>query len=186
MLERGLPQGLVVGGAGFMWLGPLGFVGGFVFGTVVSFTVSALAGRFAGGVYAPSGASTAYTPTYSHIDALIIRGDLDGAAEALEHEMTRAPGHVGVIVKAADFHLRERKDAERALALYLAARRSGAGSDETRRYVQQKLVDVYLGPLRDEGRAMVELRRLIDAFPGTREAEAARESLAQLKAGRRA
>lgn len=184
MLERGIIQGFIVGGAGFMWLGPVGFVGGLIFGTAVSALVSALAGRFAGGIYAPRGDSAAYVPTYSQIDALIIRGDLDGAAEAFAQEMARAPGHVGLIVKAADFHLRERKDPASALALYQEARRLGSGSADTRRYIQQKLVDVYLGPLRDEGRAMVELRRLIDAFPGTREAEAARESLATLKAPR--
>ena len=47
------------------------------------------------------------------------------------------------------------------------------------------LVDLHLGPLEDEGRALVELRRLIDGFPGTREAEMAREALAKLKESRR-
>lgn len=184
LLEHGVPQGLVVGGVGFIWFGPLGFVVMFVIGAIVSIVAGRIAAKVAAGVYAPRGDSTAYTPTYSQIDALIIRGDLDAAGEAFEQEIARAPNHVGLLVKAADFHLRERRDAARALALYQAARTAGTGSAEMRRYIQQKLVDVYLGPLQDEGRAMVELRRLIDAFPGTREADAAKASLADLKARR--
>jgi len=45
-------------------------------------------------------------------------------------------------------------------------------------------VDLHLGPLADEGKAMVALRRLIDGYPDTREAAEAREALARLKAAR--
>ncbi|MBX3133703.1 MAG: hypothetical protein KF689_10000 [Gemmatimonadaceae bacterium] len=139
---------------------------------------------FANSVYSPSGDSTAYTPTFSHIEALEIRGELDGAALAWTDAVAEAPEHAMTIVRAADFHLRARKDAEAAMQHYLRARALGSGTPDLRRYVQQKIVDLYLGQLRDEGRAMVELRRLIDGFPGTREAEGAREALAALKARR--
>lgn len=183
MLEHGIPQGVVVGFA-FSWLGFLGAVAGFVVGVVVSTLLLRFSGRFAGGIFAPSGSSTAYVPTHSHIDALIMRGDLDAAAAAWEQELVASGGSVGVLVKAADFHLRERNDAVRALDLFLLARAAGATTEDTRRYIQQKIVDIHLGPLADEGRALVELRRLIDAFPGTREASAARASLAAIKRDR--
>ncbi len=137
--------------------------------------------RFGNSIYAPSGDTTAYTPTFSHIEALELKGDLDGAAAAWEAALLEQPESVITVVRAADFHLRARKDPHTALEHYLRARALSGGTADIRRYVQQKLVDLYLGPLADTGRAMVELRRLIDAFPDTREAEGARVALAELK-----
>lgn len=193
LLERGAVHGLICGTVGVIWgLFLLGIPGclllfppGYLIGVLIWRVVGGLAGRGATVLYTPSGDSTKYVPTYSHIDAMIARGDFEGAAAAFEHELTMSGREIGVLVKAADFHLRERRDHARALTLYLDARGRGAGGPDLRRYVQQKLVDLYLdSPLRDEGRAMVELRRLIDAFPDSREAAAAREALAELKRAR--
>lgn len=199
LLERGYVQGLVSAGAGLIFTGLLQakdyipasplvtLLGVFFFfhlGAFIARTVSRMAGGTASSLYTPSGDSTAYTPTFSHIDTLVIRGDLEGAATAWEVAILENPANPGVIVKGADFHLRERKDAATALSLFLRARQLNSGGDDLRRYVQQKIVDLYLGPLNDEGRAMSELRRLIDGFPRSREAEAARAALADLKATR--
>lgn len=199
LLERGYVQGLVTGGTGLIFTAllqgngyipahPLLTVGGVVFffhlGAFIARNLGRLSGNAAASIYTPSGDSTAYTPTFSHIDTLVIRGDLEGAATAWEVAILENPTHPGVIVKSADFHLRERRDPAAALPLYQRARQLNAGGEDLRRYVQQKLVDLYLGPLNDEGRAMVELRRLIDGFPASREAEAAREALASIKARR--
>ena len=199
LLERGYVQGLVTAGAGLIFTALLqgkGYIpanplitlfGVFFFfhlGAFIARSVGNIAGSAASSLYTPSGDSTAYIPTFSHIDALVIRGDLDGAATAWEVAMLENPTMPGVVVKAADFHLRERKDPSTALALYLRARQLNAGGEDLRRYIQQKIVDLYLGPLADEGRAMSELRRLIDGFPQSREAESAREALAAIKARR--
>jgi hypothetical protein len=199
LLERGYIQGIVTAGAGLIFTALLqgkGYIpanplvtilGVFFFfhlGAFIARSVGKMAGGAASSLYTPSGDSTAYTPTFSHIDTLIIRGDFDGAATAWEVAILDNPTNAGVLVKAADFHLRDRKDPTTALSLYLRARQLNAGGVDLRRYVQQKIVDIYLGPLNDEGRAMAELRRLIDAFPQSREAEAAREALATIKAKR--
>ncbi len=141
---------------------------------------------FGNNIYVPSGDTTAYTPTFSHIEALEARGQLDAAAAAWDEVVAENPQHVVPLLRAGDFHLRLRQDPTAALERYLAARALGSGSTDTRRYIQQKIVDLYLGPLQDDGRAMVELRRLIDAFPGTREADGARAALAELKSRRAA
>ena len=44
-----------------------------------------------------------------------------------------------------------------------------------------KLVDLYLGPLKDPGRALVELRRLADRYPGSTAAKHAKMAIANLK-----
>jgi hypothetical protein len=147
--------------------------------------------RAAGAIYSPSGSSTGYVPSFSHIEALTIRGALDEAAAAWTAAMAEQPTSLVVAVRAADFHLRERRDPAQALGLYLHARSlvaqaaPGTDSRDLQRYIQQKVVDLYLeGPTADQGRALVELRRLADTFPGTREAEGARASLAEMKGNR--
>jgi hypothetical protein len=42
-------------------------------------------------------------------------------------------------------------------------------------------VDLYLGPLNDRGRALVELRRLVETYPDRREAQFARDAISRLK-----
>ncbi len=158
-----------------------GGVVGFYIGRSIARLLFGAGASLVTSVYSPSGDTTAYTPTYSHIEALEVKGDLDGAASAWDAAVAENPGHHLTLVRAADFHLRLRNDPEAALERYQQARALGGGSADAKRYVQQKIVDLYLGPLRDEGRAMVELRRLIDAFPGTREAIGARDALAEMK-----
>jgi len=198
-IDSGKLHGVVVGGCGLIftvalqlkgWLpfNPLVTVVGVVLGYSIGKGVWRLtvkgAERFGSSIYAPSGDSTAYTPTFSHIEALEIKGDLDGAAAAWEAAIAEQPESLLTIVRAADFHLRARKDPHTALDYYLRARALSGGTQDLRRYVQQKVVDMHLGPMADTGRAMVELRRLIDAFPNTREAEGARAALAELKQSR--
>jgi hypothetical protein len=51
-------------------------------------------------------------------------------------------------------------------------------------YASQRLIDLYLGPLQDPGRATVELRRLVERFPDTPDAAGARAALERLRAER--
>jgi len=198
-INRGIPQAILGGIVGAFFVGLLqlkGWIPGgiivFLLGSAVMGFVAWLPNYFAlrGGeafvtsIYVPSGDTTAYVPTFSHIEALEIKGDIDGAAEAWAAACEEHPANALVLVKAADFHLRLRKDAAQAVALYRAARDMPGASRELVRYSQAKIVDLFLGPLKDEGRALVEMRRLIENFPGTREAEEARGALARIKAQR--
>jgi hypothetical protein len=198
-IERGIPQGILGGVIGGFFVGLLQAKDYLPDGTLVWLLGTALmglaawginyallsgSGRAATAVYVPSGDTTAYVPTFSHIEALEIRGDLDGAAAAWASARAEHATNALVVVKSADFELRLRKDPAAALALYRAARDVPGASRELLRYAQAKIVDLHLGPLADEGRAMVELRRLIERFPGTIEAEEARAALARIKAAR--
>lgn len=198
-LERGIPQGMLGGVVGLLFTVTLQgrgdlpdgilvtLLGGILLGLLawgVNYALLQGSARIATGVHMPSGDTTAYVPTFSHIEALEIRGDLDGASAAWAEACAVNVGNALVHVKAADFHLRLRQDATTALGLYRLVRDMPTASRENVRYAQAKIVDLHLGPLADEGRALVELRRLIEAFPGTREAEQARAALARIKAQR--
>lgn len=198
-VERGIPQGILGGIIGLLFTATLQgrgdipggwfvtLLGGGVLGGIawaINYALLTGSAKVATGVHMPSGDTTAYTPTFSHIGAMEIRGDLDGAAEAWEMACHEHATNALVWVKAADFHLRLRKDASTALVLFRTARDLPGANRELVRYAQTKIVDLFLGPLADEGRALVELRRMIDAFPGTREAGEARAALARIKAER--
>lgn len=197
MFDRGIPQTAVGGaiglfltvivqGSGYLPQNILVTLAGGGVLAALAYTVHLVlsdgGGRIAGSIYAPSGERTKYTPTFSHIEALEARGDLEGAARAWDEACLEQPGSAMVLVRAADFRLRTLKDAVAAHDLYRRARALDTSSTDLRRYISQKLVDLYLGPLHDRGRAMTELRRLIDTFPDTVEAESAREVLMRMKA----
>ena len=197
VVYRGIPQAALVGLLGFMFTGlmqargmvPPGFhftllgaAGGAFIGWGINRALLSSGEKAAGSIYAPSGSTTAYTPTFSHIEALEVRGDLDGAARAWEEAIAEHPMNALVRVRVADFHLRTRKDPRRAAVHYREARELGTANSDLQRYIGQKLADLYLGPLRETGKGMIELRRLIEGFPGSREADGARVALAALKA----
>ncbi len=197
LFDRGIPQTAVGGAIGLVLTQVVqgsGLLPGSVFVTLagggvlaaLAYTIHVVfsdgGGRLAGSIYAPSGERTKYTPTFSHIDALEARGDLEGAARAWADACLEQGDNAMVLVRAADFQLRTMKDPQAAHELYRRARALDTSSTDLRRYISQKLVDLYLGPLYDRGRAMAELRRLIDTFPDTGEADAARQTLAGLKA----
>ncbi len=199
LIHLGVPQGILAGVVGAFFTGllqtrgslPQGdliqLLGGLLFaalGMGINYAVMKGGERVATSFYNPSGDSNAYTPSFSNIEAMEIRGDLEGAAKAWEAACAEQPGNAIVLVKTADFYLRLKKDNQAALARYRSVRDLADVSPDLARYASQKLVDLYLGPLADEGRAMVELRRLVDRFPGTREANDARAVLAKLKADR--
>lgn len=127
----------------------------------------------------PSGESSPYEATHSSIDALEAAGDVGGALAAYEALLRREPGNARALRQAAELHVRAAQPARAAERFQALRTQSTAREDEL--YATQRLADLYLGALGDEGRALVELRRLAERFPGTREADGARSALARLK-----
>ena len=67
-------------------------------------------------------------------------------------------------------------------AWYLGqARRLSSDNPSRELYATQRMIDLYLGPLDDPTRAMMELKRLVERFPGSREAQSARAILKELR-----
>jgi hypothetical protein len=145
--------------------------------------------RAAGGVWnevAMSGASTPYEEQYSRQDALVMQGKVDEALASFEGLIASQPEAVAPRVKAAELYVRERRNFERAADLFRNALQSPSISVGEHVYVTNRLVDLLIGPLAQPGRALVELRRLIDRYPGSPAAAQARQALATLKGRRNA
>lgn len=181
----GVPLGVLIGIKG-VWLG----VFAVAVGMSVGFAVTRFARGFAEGsaraiaaFVHPSGASVPYEATFSAHDALEVAGDVAGAIAAYEATVREQPTNARALRQAAELHVRA-GNAARAAELFVELRKAG-NSRESELYATQRLADLYLGSLGDDGRALVELRRLAERFPGTREAEGARVALRRLKDARK-
>jgi len=169
------------GFGGRLWIVPIAMVLGFVVGAFAGGLILGASGTVASQVYAPSAAGS-YAPSFSHIDALEAKGDYRGAVSAWEAVAVSQPRNPWPLIRAGELYLRTLREPAMALDRFRLARDAPDITAEHHRYVSQKIIDLLLGPLGDEGRALVEMRRLVEQHPGTREAEGAREALAAFKA----
>jgi hypothetical protein len=130
---------------------------------------------------AEGGSSTPYEEQYSQEQALVMRRDHAAALELFEQRITRSPGDARVRIAAADLHAMHGENPRRAAELYREVQRLAAVTIGQDVYASNKLADLYLGPLRDPRRALVEFRRIVERYPGSAAARHARLALANLK-----
>lgn len=141
--------------------------------------------KVAGGAWkriAVDGATTPYEEQYSREQALVMQGRVDDALTSFETIIRADPGTVTARIRAAELYDRERGNAARAAELFREAACIASCSTGERVYIAHRLTDLYTGPLNQPGRALVELRRLIEQFPSHPAASQAREALNVLKA----
>ena len=140
------------------------------------------AGATARAITFPTGASVPYEEQFSYQESMAARGDVAGALESYAAIIAERPTAVLPRVRAAELHARDDRDPARAADLFRGVRDLPQSSRFDVLYASNRLVDLYVGPLADPGRAQVELRRIIERFPGTPTSERAREALAAIKA----
>lgn len=125
----------------------------------------------------PSGSSTPYSPTYSYEQSLAARGDVDGALSRYRLAMGLKPGDAEPRLRAAELLLRSETPGL-AVPLFNEVRRL---SPQHELYATQRLIDLYIGPLKSDVKALSELRRVMDRFPGTPEAESAQRLFERIR-----
>lgn len=156
--------------------------------TTVAVFYAGLASADAAGAVAraytmPSGASTPYEDQFSYQDALAARGDVAGALDSLEAVIAERPGAAAPRLKAAELYVRQGRDPRRAAALFREVRNLAGVAPRDALYATSRLVDLYDGPLGEPGRALVELRRIIELHPTSELAAGARIAIARRKGG---
>jgi hypothetical protein len=128
------------------------------------------------------GTSTPYVEQYSYQQSLVMQGRVDDALASFEAIIAEQPAAIDPRLRAAELYDREKRNVVRAAELFREVQRIDGVSAGQFIYVTNRLVDLYTGPLAQPGKALVELRRLIDRHPGTAAADHARTALARLKA----
>ena len=169
-----LPGGLIVRLAIAVCIGYLATMG--------TIKLSDAAGAVAKGFTLPSGDSTPYEQTFSYQEAMIMRGDITGALESYEAIIAEQPGLVAARLRAAEHYVKGHRNPARAAELFREVRDMPGVPVRDAVYSSSRLVDLYDGPLNEPGRAVVELRRIIEQFPGSDMARHARTALPALKA----
>lgn len=117
---------------------------------------------------------------YSGIESLVVRGNFAAAAEAYGQRARRPADRVEATVRRAALLGGPLQQPETALVELEALRRGPLAPLEDLR-VGVALVDLYERRLGDPGKAMAELRRLIDRHPGHHAVRRLRRMLADLK-----
>jgi hypothetical protein len=167
----------------------LGMILGPIIMTIVGFGVYRVMvigmGDAVGGMVVPDTRGRAGLP-YSHIEALEAKGDITGAIAAWEAACIAHPDAVVPVMSGADLYARKGDNPVRAAELFRELQSHEHANDETRRYASQRLIDLYLGALNDEGRALVELRRFAERWPNTPEGRGALKAIADIKRTRQA
>jgi tetratricopeptide (TPR) repeat protein len=135
----------------------------------------------AGSVLVPSGGSTPSVAQHSNIQALVARGEYAHAAEAYREVMARDPRDLLACEQLGQLALRELKDYPLALAAYREAEKR---STEPRRQLGYAVLvaGICRDNLKDYGKAMVELRRILARYPDAPNAQQLRAEIDELKA----
>lgn len=190
--------GIVSFGGGLLMFGVLGSqklgLGGFpllLFTLVGGFTLSAVglymgarlgdaAGAVAQRIYL-GGTATPHEDQFSQEQALVMRRDYAAALALFEQRITATPAEPRARIAAADLYAAHGENPVRAAELYREVQRMPGVMSGHDIYVSNKLADLYLGPLNEPRRALVEFRRLIQRYPGSVAADHARAAIANLK-----
>ncbi|HKN64779.1 MAG TPA: hypothetical protein VJW73_00795 [Gemmatimonadaceae bacterium] len=130
---------------------------------------------------AMSGASTPYEEQFSYQQALVMQGKVTEALASFEEMIAAAPDAIEPRIRAAELYAQDRESARRAAELLRQAQRIPSIAPGRDIYATNRLVDLLAGPLRDPGRAVVELRKLIDRYPTSTAAAHARDAIARIK-----
>lgn len=187
----GLPGGIILGfalaakgpgsGAWRILVVILGFVGGWAIASLLSYVIAVGSGKSVLRFVAPSGETTPYQRTFSAQEALAVAGHVDEALASYEELIAADALDPEVRLAAAELYARTRANPRRAEALYRETRRLPGLAPVRDLWITNRLIDLYRGQLADEGRALVELRRIVERFPGSREARFARDAIARMK-----
>ena len=163
-----------VGAAGLGWV----FV---VVYALMQSTALEKGGGAIGAITAPSGSSTPSVAQHSNIEAMEARGEYEKAAQAYKDVITTQPDDIVACEKLGQLAMRQLKDYETAVWAYRQAEQRMA---EPRRKLGYALIiaGLYRDSLRDNGKAIVELRKVLQLYPGAPNAAQLRAELEELKA----
>jgi hypothetical protein len=149
-------------------------------GALVGLQMGEAAGDVASRVYM-GGDGTPYEEQFSQEQALVMQRDYAGALALYEQRITMSPGEPRVRIAAADLYMTHGENPKRAAELYREVQRIPELPSGHDVYVTNKLADLYLGPLEEPGRALVEFRRLAYRYPESKAAKFALMAIANLK-----
>jgi hypothetical protein len=122
---------------------------------------------------------SAHQQGYSHIETMVARGDVDAAAQSYAH--LAAQGDAGALVRRAELLGGRLGGAEKARIELEEFRETRHLPDKDDIRIGLALARLFEQRLDDPGRAMREIRRLLDLYPRARGLRHLERTLAALK-----
>ena len=134
-----------------------------------------------GRVIVSSGSSTPSVAQHSNIETMVTRGEYAKAAQAYRDAITASPQDLVACDKLAQLAMRELKDYPLAVFAYREAEKR---SLEPRRQAGYALLvaGIYRDNLKDYGKSMVELRRILSRYPDVPNKDRLAAEIEELKA----
>ncbi len=129
----------------------------------------------------PTGEDTPSVNQHSSIEAMEVRGRYDEAAEAYRAVIAAEPADIVACEKLGQLALRQLKQYDVAVSAYREAEKR---STQPRRQLGYAVLiaGIYRDSLKDHGKAVVELRRILERYPDAPNADRLRAELDELKA----
>lgn len=127
------------------------------------------------------GSGTPYEDSFSQEQAMVMQRNYAGALRLFEEKILATPKYAKLLIAAADLYGTDGDNPKRAAELYKEVQRLEDVQPGQDIYVSNKLADLYLGKLKEPGRALVEFRRLMARYPGSPAAKNAKLALDNLK-----
>lgn len=134
-----------------------------------------------GRVLVPSGSSTPPAKGLSHIEAMVARGQLADAAAAYQTEIATDPEDIASCERLGQLALRELKDYDLAILAYREAEKRAQAPNKKFGY-GLIVAGIYRDQLKDPGKTVVELSRLLSRYPDAPNTASVRSELEELKA----
>jgi len=132
-------------------------------------------------VYNPSGESTPRRAEYSYAQSLLVRGRYEEALAAYELHAIESSGDPEPYFQAARIcrdHLERYED---AVSWFRRARADAVMTRGQEVLAIHEIIELYMRKLKTPRRAIPELAMMVDRFPDTEHAEAARRELGELR-----
>jgi tetratricopeptide (TPR) repeat protein len=148
--------------------------------SIILFGVIEPGGNAIGRVLVSSGNSTPSVAQHSEIETMEVRGEYAKAAAAYRAVIDAQPEDVVACEKLGQLAMRQLKDFPTAVWAYQQAERR---QPEPRRKLGYALLiaGVYRDNLNDVGKAIVELRKVLDKYPDAPNADRLRSELEEMK-----
>lgn len=134
-----------------------------------------------GRILVPTGSSTPSVAQHSNIETMVVRGEYAKAAEAYRGVIEGNRADLVACEKLGQLAMRQLKDFDTAIWAY---RQAEERSTEPRRRLGYAIIvaGIYRDNVGDMGKAVVELRKILERYPDAPNADRLRAELDELKA----
>jgi hypothetical protein len=167
------------------WFAGFGVIPGFIVGSLIVFVITMGivegAGSIVGTVHNPSGKSTPVRREYSYPESLAVRGRYEEAIDAYQVCCVDFPEDPEPYVCIARIYRDNLEQMEESVFWFKRARSEATVDLGRELLIAQEIIEIYTNKLDNPNRAIPELARIRDRFPGHPSAQWASSEIERIR-----